>query len=255
METLFSQSSGRGPDIVLLHGWGIHGGIWQYVIEKLAEEFRVTVIDLPGFGRSKAVSNYSIENIIDLILQIVPTRAIWIGWSLGGLIATRTAALFPDRVHKLICVGSNPKFIKEGNWPGVNYGLFDKFAAALNKDQEATLVRFLMLQFYGMSLDRNLFKWLGLNLFLYGKPSLETLNASLDLLVTLDLRNDLKSMHCPILYLLGELDRLVPVKLQHTLQHEFPNIKTVVISKASHVPFITHEKDFLHEVRSFVHEQ
>ena len=39
---------GSGPDLVLLHGWGMHGGLWSDWADELGEWFRVTVVDLPG---------------------------------------------------------------------------------------------------------------------------------------------------------------------------------------------------------------
>ncbi|NNG13616.1 MAG: alpha/beta fold hydrolase, partial [Gammaproteobacteria bacterium] len=49
---LYSETIGHGPDLVLLHGWGAHSGVWAGMREALAENFSVTCIDLPGHGRS-----------------------------------------------------------------------------------------------------------------------------------------------------------------------------------------------------------
>lgn len=48
---LYCQSWGSGPDLVLLHGWGMHGGVWDDTVEAFIDDWRVTVIDLPGHGR------------------------------------------------------------------------------------------------------------------------------------------------------------------------------------------------------------
>ncbi|HNE00663.1 MAG TPA: pimeloyl-[acyl-carrier protein] methyl ester esterase, partial [Plasticicumulans sp.] len=47
---LYCQSWGSGPDLVLLHGWGMHGGVWDDTVEAFIDDWRVTVIDLPGHG-------------------------------------------------------------------------------------------------------------------------------------------------------------------------------------------------------------
>ena len=52
---LHVESSGRGESLVLLHGWGMHGGVWSDVAEKLAADFRVHSVDLPGYGRSAMI--------------------------------------------------------------------------------------------------------------------------------------------------------------------------------------------------------
>ncbi|MEZ5623317.1 MAG: alpha/beta fold hydrolase [Nitrosomonas sp.] len=43
---------GNGPDLVLLHGWAMHGGVWRGVREQLAMKYRVHLFDLPGHGLS-----------------------------------------------------------------------------------------------------------------------------------------------------------------------------------------------------------
>ncbi|NHZ69836.1 MAG: alpha/beta fold hydrolase, partial [Thermotogales bacterium] len=43
---------GAGPDLVLVHGWGMHGGIWSDWAGELSSCFRVWVVDLPGHGNS-----------------------------------------------------------------------------------------------------------------------------------------------------------------------------------------------------------
>jgi pimeloyl-[acyl-carrier protein] methyl ester esterase len=49
---LHVETFGSGPDLVLLHGWGMHGGVWGDFALRLAEHHRVHAIDLPGHGYS-----------------------------------------------------------------------------------------------------------------------------------------------------------------------------------------------------------
>ena len=187
----------------------LNSGIWQFITAQLCREFRVTIIDLPGFGRSDMILDYSVENIVEHLLQAIPSESILIGWSLGGLIATKLAVLYPARVSKLICVASTPKFIKDSGWPGIESTALENFLEELNADYEATLMRFILLQFYGMPINHEMIGWLRLNLFMHGKPTIQTLEAGLNLLRNLDLRAELNNLHCPIIYLLGKLDALV----------------------------------------------
>ncbi|PIQ13165.1 MAG: pimeloyl-[acyl-carrier protein] methyl ester esterase, partial [Hydrogenophilales bacterium CG18_big_fil_WC_8_21_14_2_50_58_12] len=39
---------GSGPYLALLHGWGMHGGVWDGVRDALAQRFRLHIVDLPG---------------------------------------------------------------------------------------------------------------------------------------------------------------------------------------------------------------
>jgi pimeloyl-[acyl-carrier protein] methyl ester esterase len=254
MIKLHSKTIGQGPNIVLLHGWGAHSSIWQFVAAKLAEEFKVTLVDLPGFGRSQAISDYSMDNILEHLLLVTPPKAAWIGWSLGGLVATRFALSYSSRVSKLICVASSPKFVKARGWPGMDISVLQEFSEQLQVNYEATLKRFLLLQFYGMTMNREMIRWFELNLFLYGKPSVATLNAGLTILETEDLRSELANLSCPIFYILGKTDALVPPRIAIPLSKLGKNVQSIVFPKASHALFLSHEDKFLTEVRCFLHE-
>lgn len=125
---IYTETIGQGPDLVLLHGWGFHSGIYRSLAKQLSLQYRVTVIDLPGFGRSKIFSgSYKMKNVVNRLLQCTPKKAIWLGWSLGGLLAIWAARHFPQRINKLITVCCNPKFVKNGyvgneeeeRWPGI----------------------------------------------------------------------------------------------------------------------------------------
>ena len=52
--SLYAERLGSGPELVLVHGWGLHGGIWAGLAQRLAQRFRVTVVDLPGHAGSRA---------------------------------------------------------------------------------------------------------------------------------------------------------------------------------------------------------
>ena len=49
---MFIKQMGQGPDLVMLHGWSMHSGVWQPLAELLAKQFTLHLIDLPGHGQS-----------------------------------------------------------------------------------------------------------------------------------------------------------------------------------------------------------
>ncbi len=53
---LHVEVTGSGAPLVLLHGWGMHGGVWTDVAAQLAQDFRVHSVDLPGHGAERAVA-------------------------------------------------------------------------------------------------------------------------------------------------------------------------------------------------------
>ncbi|MEE8379313.1 MAG: alpha/beta fold hydrolase, partial [Gammaproteobacteria bacterium] len=87
--SLFTQTTGQGPDLVFLHGWGMNGDVWESVTPSLAKNYRVTTVDLPGHGRSvDKLDDYSLKNLAKQVMDVTPPGAALVGWSLGGLVAT-----------------------------------------------------------------------------------------------------------------------------------------------------------------------
>jgi len=54
MNPPYHHTLGSGPDVLLLHGWGMHSGVWENVVEGLRDDYRITMLDLPGHGYSHA---------------------------------------------------------------------------------------------------------------------------------------------------------------------------------------------------------
>ena len=116
--TVHIQTVGQGPDMVLLHGWAMHSGYFESIVEKLAEYFRIHLVDLPGHGESRAHPEpYSIETlateITNALEPVLQGKAIWLGWSLGGCVATWIAAYANEKVAALILVANNPRFVQQ----------------------------------------------------------------------------------------------------------------------------------------------
>ena len=59
MADLHVDSYGSGTPLVMLHGWGMHGGMWGSAVTKLAQHYRVHCVDLPGHGYSALPSTAS----------------------------------------------------------------------------------------------------------------------------------------------------------------------------------------------------
>ena len=88
---LYSEINGAGHNVVLLHGWGMHGGLWGQFKSLLSENVKTHTLDLPGFGFSKEMeSDFSLKALTDAVegyIESIKKPVSIIGWSLGGLIA------------------------------------------------------------------------------------------------------------------------------------------------------------------------
>ncbi len=107
--------AGAGPPVVLVHGSG--PGVtayanWRLVIPALSDRFRVIAPDMVGFGFSERPdgADYSVQTWADQVVGLLDAlgldKASIVGNSFGGAIALRVATQHPDRVDKLVLMGS-----------------------------------------------------------------------------------------------------------------------------------------------------
>ncbi len=150
MKQLYWNICGEGDRcLVLLHGWGLNAGVWHCIIDRLAPHFRLHLVDLPGYGRSTEFGAMSLSEMAEIVLQQAPQQAIWLGWSMGGLVASQIALSHPERVRGLITVSSSPCFTAHDEWPGIRPEVLAGFQQQLSEDFQRTVERFLALQTLG----------------------------------------------------------------------------------------------------------
>lgn len=251
--SLYIDTRGSGPDLVMLHGWGLHGGLFGPVIEPLAQHFRLHLVDLPGHGRSPMLAGeYTLETVAGAIADEVPAGAHWLGWSLGGRIAL-AAARDGAAIDKLILVGANPCFTQRPDWPhAMPEAELEQFAASLRDNYKATLQRFLAVQSRGSERAREELRNLRDSLFAHGEPDQQALAGGLEILRSADLRPALNTISQPTLVLHGERDTLAPLAAAEYTATRLPNGKLGVIEGAGHAPFISHTEQFLAAVEGFL---
>jgi pimeloyl-ACP methyl ester carboxylesterase len=101
------MAGGRGPPLVLVHGLGGTIENWLALASPLAAHHRVLVPDLPGHGGSSALPEArDVDALAEAVLRIAEaeaaTGAVWVGHSLGGVVALRAAVLRPEAVRGIV---------------------------------------------------------------------------------------------------------------------------------------------------------
>lgn len=239
--SLYRYQVGRGPELVLVHGWGMNAAVWGPLLPILSEHCRVTVIELPGHGESAVADGADLGEWARLALAAAPPKAWWLGWSLGAQLALRAALDCPGRVEGLILVGATPRFVQADDWPcAMPVAIFHQFAAALGDDPHATLMRFLGLQVKGAEHARDTLKLLRAELAERPPASEQGLGQGLALLLSTDLRGRLAELRCPIHWLFGSRDTLVPTTVREPLLSLLPDATMQLIDGAGHAPFLSH---------------
>jgi len=251
--SLFHEVRGQGPALVLLHGWAMHSGIFAPLVDRLASDFTVHLIDLPGHGRSAGTGlPLTLENAAAQASAMVPERALWLGWSLGGLVALQAAATRRAQVRGLVMLAASPRFVRGDDWPqGMQASVFRDFAQALGNDYPGTLDRFLMLEAQGSDRVREELRLLRAEVFAHGEPAADVLCDGLGLLENSDLRGALPTLAMPSLWLAGHRDRLVSPDAMQAAAAMAPDASFHCVQSGGHAPFLTHADEVAGAVFGF----
>lgn len=236
------DSHGTGPDLVLIHGWGMNAGVWAPLTARFARDRRLHVVDLPGHGASAyEPGQAALADWARAVRLAVPSGAAWVGWSLGAQVAIRAALDAPQTVARLVLVAGTPRFVQGPDWPrAMARETFEQFAANLAADHVGALERFLALQVRGADHARETLRWLKQEVRERPRPQDAALDDGLRLLLETDLRSELRQLRQPTLWLLGERDSLVPADVGHDLATLQPAADVLVIGGAAHAPFLSH---------------
>ncbi|CAC9551197.1 Pimeloyl-[acyl-carrier protein] methyl ester esterase BioH (EC 3.1.1.85) [uncultured Gammaproteobacteria bacterium] len=235
---LYSHTVGQGQTLVLLHGWGFNAELFNTLIEQYKNQYRITVIDLPGHGRSDEVKG-GVNEWCDEIIKILPDNPILLGWSLGGLLAINIANKI--KVSALILVATTPKFVQTNDWVyGIDANNFHQFSDALSLNLSKGLKRFISLQ----TSDKAQLKIL--NQSIDALPAnAKALNQGLEILLNSDFRHQFKQLKIPVQIILGNRDTLVPANIAHwyaCLATSKPDVKVgkmlVITLNTGHLPFL-----------------
>lgn len=244
---------GQGQPLVLIHGWGMHSGVWQPLIKRLSAKYMLYLVDLPGHGSSRPVEPYHLYNIADEVAEMIPGVSDVLGWSLGGLVAQRIALDQPDRIRRLILVSSTPRFVSGEDWnTAVDPEVWSDFADKVNHDYKATLLQFLTLQCMQSTDRRAIIRQLRQSFEIRPTPTQSTLQRALHILLESDLRNDISAIRKPTLLIHGDRDTLAPVQAAHWMMQQLPVGFLRVMSGAAHAPFLSHTDQFIETLNQFL---
>jgi pimeloyl-[acyl-carrier protein] methyl ester esterase len=246
------ETSGAGPDLVLIHGWAMHGGIFEPLTRRLRERFRLHVVDLPGHGfSSDDDTKLDPPTCAKKLLDTLP-RAIWIGWSFGGLVSLHAALMNPVKVRGIVQIAASPRFVAALDWPhGVAPDVFTQFESGLRRDYRATIERFLALEAIGSDDAQAELRDLKTRVFERGEPAVAALECGMRELETADLRARIRELAAPNLWIAGRRDRLVPAAAMRWAAQQNPQSRFVEIS-SGHAPFVSHAAEVADAIIAFV---
>jgi malonyl-CoA O-methyltransferase len=237
-------------NIVLIHGWGTSSIIWDEWLPLLRQHCHVTLIDLPGYGDSPAIEHIDLEELLLGILIQAPEKAVYLGYSLGGMLAVKMAELYPERVSAIVTFASNLRFVASEQWPlAMDKMTYQAFYTLVKDDPKRALKRFVALQSSGAKDEKQLMKTLRSK---SEDISKEGLLSSLDLLFTLD--NTTAKYEKEALHVLGEKDSLVPAAIENKLTDN-SSTSVEVLNDSPHSFFVSDPGLSWEKVFSFLNKK
>lgn len=157
---LFATESGKGRNLMLLHGWTADGHDWSWQLPALEARYRTVVVDLRGHGRSPVPSSgqyLPAHYVVDIEALIEERfkgeRFILIGHSMGGQIAARLAARRPDLIEAVISIDGSLGFAAE------TAALFGKVSRNLYEGNPAIVAPALFATVYDKVTPAALRRW------------------------------------------------------------------------------------------------
>jgi pimeloyl-[acyl-carrier protein] methyl ester esterase len=252
---LHIESVGRGPPLVLLHGWALHGGLFSPLVIKLFDQFTVYSVDLPGHGHSPMISQFDLTNLVHEIQEAtshIDAPLNVLGWSFGGMVAQAWALAAPQRIARLILCCTKPKFVKTEEWAhGTSLAVLQSLVDDFSTLPRETMDRFLAINVAGSDEARAalaLIKSLA-----HARPAVQeaAMREGLRVLSQFDVRERLKELTQPTLVITGGLDRITHPSIGVYYQNAIPGAQLLHIPRAAHAPHLSHTQEVALALRQF----
>lgn len=254
VEIGYSIEGDTGPWLVMSHSLGCTRAMWDPQMPALAGRYRVLRYDTRGHGQSEGPPGaYALEQLADdaaaLMDHVGIERAVWVGFSMGGMIGQVFALCHASRVQALVLADTTsehhatPQSVwderirvahERGMAPLVQPAIGRWFTAAYRENQPDTVAA-VAATIAGTSVNG----WAGCC-------------AAISAVHTTP---DLAAIGCPVLVMVGEHDIGTPLASALTIHRHLPNSVLVVIADAAHMTCIEQPAQFNRALRVFLDAQ
>ncbi len=228
---LYYRVTGSGTPLVLIHGYGTSGHIWQRALPYLAQQHEVFIVDLPGYGQSKTHGAWHLREMAPLLahwlqkLQLSPIALM--GHSMGGAIAIHLTAHAPELISRLILVNA-AGIPLQTPLPALATRSIHSFFQTGNGSFPLPLVRDVL------------------------QPHFHLLWQTAQEMKRSDFRAELARITVPTLIIWGERDVMLPITLGHTLQEALPHATFITMPHCGHRPMLAQPALFSKSVLTFL---
>jgi pimeloyl-ACP methyl ester carboxylesterase len=242
---------GRGKPVILLHGWLGSWGLWQDTMSYLGRYYRTYALDFWGFGESgKKRETYAVQDFVSLVDQFMEQLGIFnaplVGHSMGGTVSLSVAIKYPQRVSKVVVVGSPivgsslALPLKLAGYRGIAFMLFNMMGAFRFGVRVASPFICRDERFADM-MDRDL-----------SRTTLESFLLSIASLRRTDLRPMLGQIKVPAMGMYGDRDVIVDPGQWEPMQKGIEHAHIERFPAAGHFPMLEEPQNFAERLKAFL---
>jgi pimeloyl-ACP methyl ester carboxylesterase len=213
---------GEGEPIILVHGLSASSLWWKRNIPALSQQYRLYLVDLPGFGSLGYAHSFALKHAAGWLLMwmegIGLQKAHFIGHSMGGYICLWIAAHHPEKVLSLVLIS-----------PAVSpraHSVFDYLVPLVASIRYLTPAFFPILAYDALRAG-----------------PFAIIRAASELL-TVDVREELKMLTVPTLLVWGEHDTLVPLSIGYLVRDAMKHARFLLLKRAGHVGMFDQYEQF-----------
>lgn len=234
--------------IVFISGLGVSPNIGLNFLKRITSPEEIVLLDYPELLSHECLhENTSLFDIVRRLDDQLPSDAILIGWSMGGLMAALLAYANHKKYLAYIAISSTPKFASSEGWEGISQEYCLKFRDLTNSNFKKLRSYFVANIVYPSS-SRKLINTVKQEACLNHSH----FQIYLDLLLKADLREIVSQIGVKSLYLFGGLDAIVPFQVGKYLKKSGSNIDVRVLENAGHAMFCTHEDEVVEIITDFI---
>jgi len=242
---------GRGKPVILLHGWLGSWGLWQETMSFLGRYYRTYALDFWGFGESgKKRETYAVQDFVSLVDQFMEQLGIanapLVGHSMGGTVSLSVAIKYPQRVSKVVVVGSpivGSSLALPLKWAGyrpIAFMLFNMMVTFRFGIKVASPFICRDERFADM-MDRDL-----------SRTTVESFLRSIASLRRTDLRPMLGQIHIPAMGMYGDRDVIVDPRQWEPMKKGITHAHIERFPSAGHFPMLEEPQNFSERLKSFL---
>jgi 3-oxoadipate enol-lactonase len=248
--TVNADETGNGVPLFLFHSLLSDRASFDAIASELAKSFRVIVPELPGFGRSRAVSG-GLADIADRMADAVKDasggqRAVVLGNGYGGFVALQMAIRHPGLAARYVFADCGAAFSEPGR------EAFRNMAAASKAKGLAAITDVAMRRLFAPEFQAQHPDLMADRRAAFLKTDENVFRAACGQLANLDLRDEAGKLKVPALVVVGEHDEATPPPMSHELAALLPDARLKIIAGCAHVPQLQAPKVFLETIADFL---